>query len=252
MFDKSKTIETSGKPAKSGSTAPEITILGMFSYTAICTAIGALTSLKGVYEMKVKTAAVNHWVKEGMKLKRKPENIRAVEGVANGSVEMRNRASSSPLTPEDAQRLRDHNIPLDEVISQKGVWVIDPTIISDDEKMKQVVACLKDLSFAGDLFKWQEEKKVTIIDSTKDASLNAIFALQNEDVVRDLLSMSAVVAIKPTLETGDSIVVDAFTHVSKLTGGLANLANVVKGSKPESKAVERAVRVKGKDSEVAA
>jgi hypothetical protein len=241
MFDKANKIETAPKKA-SKPEAPQVSIVGLFSYSCLCTAISTLTALKETYEVQIKNSAIAHWVKEGMSKQARPVNIKGIEGSAIASLELRMRPVSSVVSDEDTKRCSKLEIPLGTHTKQIGAWVLNPEIASNKKKMDQVQKALEKLDFAEELFKWQDEIEVNVVSEN---TMDAIFKLKDKSVVEDMIRMLAVIAAKPTLENAD----DAFQHVAKLMGGPKTES---KDIAPAMKAAARAVKFKGAKESVTA
>ena len=212
VFDKSKKIQTAiPKPPKPE--VPKVAISGLFSFTALCTVIAKFEAMKAVFETKVKSSVIDHMIVAGMALKAKPGTVRGVEGTAMANFDLKNRPVTKPLTDEEIARCEKLKIPTKKHVSRLGAWVLDPEIANDAEKMEAIVKALKRLPIAADLFKWQDEVTVTVVDGEKDKSLNAVFAIKNAKHVREALGIVAVLAAKPVIPEDSE---EATLHVSAL------------------------------------
>jgi hypothetical protein len=243
LFANAKAAAPAKKPTAKKADAVHFHALeGLEQFASICAVEKALEAIKKTIEADLKAAGVDIMVTEGLRLQRRPESIKASEGKAVASIQLKAKASNIAISEDDQQRLGDAEIPLRTVDVVTETFIFNPAYASDEKIQGKVSDALMKLIKKGDLpediIQHQQDQKV-VCDG--DTTLNAIFALKDRALVEALLPLVTSTAIKPTL-------------TAELDVAIANVANLLGGSlaapaKPSAKAKKAA---KGADCAIAA
>lgn len=202
------------KPA--AKTKLEVAIEGMEQFAAFKAVEKAMKAVSGTFEQSIKAQMATLFVKEGMKLGRRPENFEGIEGVASGSCQLKAKSSNQIVTAEELSLLEQHNIPVVTLDTVVETFIINPAYADLTNPMNKALLDKVSKALEGvkglpaDFLQHQSEKKVCV----DEASMNAVFALKDEDVVAELLPLVATLAIRPTIESEKV----AFEIVGKMLG----------------------------------
>lgn len=223
MFATAQKVKTAKAPKKAEKATVPMDSLAQ--YAALDAVIKALEGMKKVMEADVKGQAQVEFVTKGFAAKKRPENFKGTETFsfeaeegedaltldASASVELRARSSSSAVTETELPLLQAAGIPVEEVVSVVGTYVINPEYLNDAEIMGKAEAALVAAGLPADLIQQQDEVKKTVVSST---ALEHLFGNYDEQTIQQFLPMVGVIALKPKLGTED--ISDAFKVVSQL------------------------------------
>lgn len=199
MFDNAKTVKAA-KPAKAGKEKVEVETAGLEEYAALDAAIKALTALRDSAGGNIKSAMLDYYAAEGVRLGTKPDSYTGVEGTARASMELRVKASNIALSADEVELLTTHNIPTQTVVATVETFIINPDYATDGEMLGKIEKALKSVKgIPADLFMKQEEVSKTVMG---EGALNAVFK-HDVDTALDLLGVCGVPAIKAVLATDD-------------------------------------------------
>ncbi len=211
MFDNAKTVKTGAKP-KATKVRAEQVIEGIEAVASLDAVIKSLKAVKDTKDAEVKESMMAYFVQTGVSLKARPENFRGVEGTASASCELRQRATTSPLSESEIELLTEKNIPVEVVTDTVETFVINPDYLNDPKVMGAIEAALKKAKgIPEDLFLKQEGKSKTVV---AEGAIDKLFATYDEDSCADLLPLISVPAIKPKLDDDD--LAAAFALAQKL------------------------------------
>lgn len=225
--------------AKTAKVDPTITLSGLEAFASICAFEKALESIKKTLEGDLKAAGVAIMVTDGIAIARRPENLKAVEGLAEASVQLRCKASNIPLSAEDAERITAHDIPLKTIDKVTDTFIINPAYATDEKLLDKVSRALEKVPGLPEDFIQKQEDKVVIVDG--DNTLNALFALTddngkpNRDLIEGLLPLVTSTSIRPKL---NAELETAIENVASLLG--VSLSEKPKPSKAAKKAAKGA------------
>lgn len=209
MFAKAKEIPVAPKAAKKNA-KEEIPVTGLANYAIIDKVVKGFTALQKTLGEGVKDEIVSTFVSMGGQFKKRPDNFRGTDGVASASCEIRKRASTSPLTPEETDLLDKNGVPYEEVTLQEDCYVINAAYFADQAMLEKVSKALEAVKGLPDDFIMRQtaiKKKVVT-----DESIETVFA---KGLAASLLDVVCVPAIKPTY---DGTLEEALEAAKKLAG----------------------------------
>lgn len=195
IFANAKTVAAKPKGKKKAD-APQIEVEGIEGLAALKAVSKDIEAAMAVEAGKVDTAAFNHFVSEGMKIKRKPVNVKGVENGSEGSLQLRVRSSRSVLSQDEQKLLEDNDIPFDEIVDKEDTFIINPAYVNDAEMMGKVAEALAAVNLPADYILKQEKESRHV---ATEKSIDAVFALEDEDDVRALLPLVITQASRVTL-----------------------------------------------------
>jgi hypothetical protein len=178
---------------------------GLLQFAAIKNAMGTLETLGKTLEQGVKDQMLTLFLAAGSASGLKPENFEGSEGVASASCELRKRSVKSALSPEDKALLEDYNIPVEKSESEIATLIFNPTYLGDAVLMAKVEAALNKVKGIPEDFILKQEGTTTY--TVSDATVDAVFALKDEEKLKKLVPLVTTLAIKPKLDD-DSVVAD--------------------------------------------
>ena len=188
MFDTNKKVETKAT-GKSKKAKPEITMVGIRRVAALDTVIKALTAVKVSADQEVKAKMAAEFIQQGRKINRRPDNFRGVDNDASASCELRARASTSKLSPEEVVILKAAGIPVQTVTAKVDTFVINPAYVDDAAVMEKVAAMLgKIKGLPDDFFLKQDGVESQIVG---EGALDILFG-KDESTVSVQLSLDCV------------------------------------------------------------
>jgi hypothetical protein len=189
------------KPA-SKSKAEEIAFAGVEDVAALAAVIKALEGFKVEAEAKLKAAASETFIQQGLAKKCRPENFKGFEGIGTASIQLR--ASSSKLTDEAIIEFTEQGIALDTQDIVVETFVIAPEYANDPAFVLKLEATLGEKLVAlqderGAIIQKQEGVSKTTVS---DAGLQQIFT-KGEEIVRKLVPQAFTLAVTAKLKNGD-------------------------------------------------
>lgn len=233
MFQTAKKAPVKNTAKKANATPETVAIEGLQDFAAVCAVMTSLDAIKKSLEGGIKAEGSSIIIAEGVRLKRRPENIKAADGAASASIQLKAKASNIAIPEEDQAILAEDNIPLKTTDNVTKTFIINPEYANDEGLLAKVAKALSKVpGLPTDFIQMQEDTKV-VCDG--DNTLNAIFALGDADKVNRYLPLVTSVAVKPTF-TED--VERAIEIVSAMLG--APLADTPKPSAKVKKAAKKA------------
>ncbi|CAM6055321.1 unnamed protein product [Sphagnum tenellum] len=187
-------------PKKSAKKADKATVpvVALEEFGSISAVIKTLKTMLDTIETEVKTGMKEHFVKEGQKSKKRPENFKGVDGFVTASCELRARSSASHLSGAEQELLEKYKIPTETVKSQEETFIVNPAYANDGallQKVGDAIGKIKDLP-ADFILKQEAVSKVIVADT----ALDFLFANQTDtNVLSTLVSIVGTLAIKPTV-----------------------------------------------------
>ncbi len=205
------------------------TVEGLEMYASIKVVEDALSAVKEVYEGQVKVHMHETFVKLGTTLHKRPENLKGEEGDANASLQLRKRSTASKLNEQDAEVLRQSNIPIEDVPAS---FTINPKYVEDTALMARINAAIvkhvKDVP--DDLFVVETGRAIVT-----DESIDAVFRMNDPDTIAALLPLVTTLSIRAKLK--DNMVATmqkAFARVANALGNELTLAPDAKKARVET------------------
>jgi hypothetical protein len=214
-FANAEKVQTSKKSAKPE--AAKVEIEGLEEVAALDAVIKALTAIHATKVAEVKTVVVERQAAEGLRLTKKPDNFRGFEGEAEGSCELRARAVTSPLKPEELLLLKEHGISTTEVVDTVDTYVINPAYMTNMKVMAAVEEALKNAKgIPADLFQKQDGKSKTVVAAT---AFDELLDGKKKRTVADVEALMVVIGT-PALKTTypEASLSKAFDLAKKLLG----------------------------------
>jgi hypothetical protein len=200
LFDQARgNKKSTAVTKKTGKAKPEHEIPGLLDYCALDAVAKAIEAIAATIKEGVTSQMTNILVKEGSTLKRRPANFRGIEGTqGSASCELRKRTSRATLTDDDVALLEEHNIHYDTVDDVQETFVINPAYAGDQDILSKVSAALtKVKGLPADFIVLQEGKSRRVVS---EQTLNEVFALGNQRLIRQLFGIVATLAVKPTFK----------------------------------------------------
>lgn len=195
MFSTAKVINPVAAKSSSGKDRAEFQMSGLEQLAQVDALIKSLEGIKGTLDADVKAQALELFIEHANG--KRPESFRGLEGTASASVELRKRATTSPLTPEQQVLLAAAGIKGEKVITTNKMFGINPKYAEDNSLLAKVEAALAGI-VPTDFIVLQEEKSKIVVT---DQAIDAVFKADEAD--RALVETVCVLAIKPKLESTD-------------------------------------------------
>lgn len=199
MFAKAKevAVETAKSPKKAATPViADVELLA--SIDAITKALGAL---KKTVESSVKEDMMDLFVETGMATKNAPKAFDAHEGDATVNCQLRKRASNRALTDEEVSFVTANGVSVETVVAKEATYLFNPKYANDSKMLEEVSGKLEGLDLPADLIIYQTEEKSVV---TTGDSIREVFANNNDaELIKRLLEVVAVGAVKPNLNTND-------------------------------------------------
>lgn len=188
MFANAKTVT-----AKKGKPEPEtVALTGLENFARIAALVKNFDAVKKTLEGEVKSAMRSIFMASVYKMRKKPDNFRAAEGVAEASCELRRRSSASVLTDEEVATLESLSVPY-AVLA--GNFIINPAYAADEKLLNKVSKALEKVAGLPDDFILREPDKRVVSDKSLEKACEI-----GSDVAFDIVT---TLAIRPKLETVD-------------------------------------------------
>lgn len=201
-FDKAESVKTGAKKSAKP-TKDEVVLVGLEEVAALDAVIKALTAIQVTKAAEVKVAMIERFAAEGIRLGKRPENFRGIEGEASASCELRARAVTSALKPDELIALKEANISVTEVVDTVETYVINPEYLTNMKVMNAVETALKGAKgIPEDLFQKQDGKSKTVVADTAFDDLFGSKTKRAIATVETLVAIVGVPAIKATFAEG--------------------------------------------------
>lgn len=193
LIKNAKAIEAPAKAAKKSDKA-EFEVAGLAEYAKVDALAKAIDTVKKTLGAEVKAAALPIFMKLAENGKR-PENFRGVDPTdpnVSASVELRMRASTSPLNEAELELCQANKIETKTVTITQELFAINPKYASDAKLITKVEKALATL-VPDDFFVHQEEVKKEVVS---EEAIEKAFA---DHAPVELVSILTVQALKPKL-----------------------------------------------------
>lgn len=191
MFKTAKVVAPA-KPAKAGKN--EVKLAGLKTLAEIDALIKALGSLKVTLDSEVKGVAFEHFYTHADGVR--PTSFRGVDGDASASVELRKKATTSPLGEAEQALLTAANVPFEKMVGTVRMFGINPTYTANDELLAKVEAALTGIVPEDFIVVQEEKSKYVVTDDTVATAFKV-------NASREVIQAITVMAIKPKLATTD-------------------------------------------------
>lgn len=186
---------------------------GLLDYTMVCTLIDNLTAVKAAMAEPIKEQIVSYFKQQGARLMAPPDSYKGYEGAAEASLQLRRRASSSPLTEEQAAELRAACIEVGEEVVTPKQYVFNPAYMNDRALLEKISKALDGVKgVPDDLILLQEERKKYVVTEDTIATLFRKKAAVIDKFIETVMvpairtKLSKDVDIKKTLEHAKELV----------------------------------------------
>lgn len=196
------------KGTKGGNDKANLHIEGLAEYGTIDALMKALKTLQESAKVVCDDQAAEQFVSEAVLYGRRPENFRGMDiDDVTASMELRKRASNSPLKDEEVDMLDKYEIPYASV----DTFIINPAYASDGDLLEKVSKALDKVpGLPADFIQKASDTKRVVTDE----SLTKVFQSKDEDKIRALMPIVTVQAIKATVPNFD--VMKALKHVASM------------------------------------
>lgn len=184
LFTSAKSVAPSKKKAEK----EVIEIQNLAHLAEIDAAIKALSALKESYEHGVKERALDHFAS----FAKKPENCDGVDpddSTATASVQLRKRASNSPLKDSEVEYLATLGITPDVNVVIPKMFCINPAFAADMNLLEKVSAALDGIVPEGFIVVQEEVSK----NISSDRVIDEAYAAKDKEAIR----IATTIAIKP-------------------------------------------------------
>lgn len=203
------------KKAKKAAEKDTVTIEGLEDLAVVQTTIKNLEAIKAALELTVKDQMREHFIDEGKRLRKRPDNFIGEDGGATASCEMRKRGDNSPLKDDEVAKIEALGLTTVEREIVPERFVINPDYADDMKVLNAVSKALQGAKgVPKNLFLKQEAEVKVCVDET---ALDEIFRKKPEVIARHFDSI-VTLAIKPKL-TSQSDVSDVFDAARKIVTG---------------------------------
>ncbi len=132
---------------------------------------------------------------------KRPSNFKGVEGEVTASCELRIRSSRSALNADEAELMRENNIPTTVVVDTRDAYVINPEHAHNAGYQKAIQKALGPLIKKGilpdDIIMRQQGVSRTVVG---EEALDQVFTKTDPDLVKTLLGVVGVMSIKPKVD----------------------------------------------------
>lgn len=208
-----KAAKAAAKPDKQ-----KVEIEGLSAYAALDAVEKAVKALKETDRAPINEQMLDHFVAEGLRIGRRPENFRGIEDAtfhnpesdtdesgfeSSASMELRARSTASALDEAAQGLLLANGIPVEEVEDRPETFIVNPAYANDAKVLEDVSKALSKIKgLPADFIMKQESTKKVVV---AEGSLDAVFADRTRDpgLVRELLKVVGVLAVKPKLTATD-------------------------------------------------
>jgi hypothetical protein len=198
LFQTAAVVETK-KAAARKATKPVNKTVGLSDYAAVDALFKALKSRLETLKPGIEEQMSEHFLTEGLSIRRRPENYKGREGTDTASLELRIRSSASGLSDLEENLLAKHDIAVvDNVIVQEA-FIVNPEYNTNFELLQKASDALVAAGLPADII--QRQAGVTKRVVTEE-SLNQVFQ-KPRAVAEQLLPVVGCLAVKPKAGTTD-------------------------------------------------
>ena len=203
MFKKAadKAADPKTTKARAKKAGNEIPTPGLQEYAALDTAIKTMETLKETFKGSLHEEMQTRFVATGMVRKGKPENYKAADTDAKGSMQLRKRTSRSALSSVDQDALNELGIPFATEEDIPTTFVINPEHKDNEELLAKVSDALSKVDgIPEDFIQMQVGTPRSFVT---DESVDAVFKLDAEPMtILEALQIVTTLAIRPTYTGG--------------------------------------------------
>jgi hypothetical protein len=194
MFKTAKAIAPAKAAAKN--TKREVHVANLKQLAELNALQDAIAGIQSQLAASIKEFALDTFVEDGNKIERRPENFRGIDGIASASVELRKRASTSPLNADQLALVEKYGMKAEKLVTTNKMFGINPAYAEDDKLLAAVETALAGI-VPDDFIVLQEEKsKMVVTDQMIDEAFK-------KGVPREVVETVTVLALKPKLEVTD-------------------------------------------------
>jgi hypothetical protein len=218
LFHTAKTLPQ--KPAAAAAkTAEVIETEGLERYSALDHVEKLLKALKETHREPITEQMLDHFVEEGLRRGKRPDNYKGAENGCSASLEFRKRTSNSKLTDVELQLLEKYDVPVDSIEEVPSAFLINPKYAEDEELLAAVSNAISRVKNLPDDFLVRQMPMHRVV--VHEDALDHVFAVQAEpETVTELARIVSTLAMKPKFVGGD---VAALRHVIELMEAEAEL-----------------------------
>lgn len=194
VFDQAReTAKQEEQKPKGGKGRATLLIAGLKRLAAINTLLKALKGLKESSDAEVRGVAAEHFIEEGMKLGRQPDNFDAFEDNASANVQLRKRGTNSVINEETNAVLQKYGIVTEVIVERAQLYTVNPKYMDDQAKLKKVSDFLvKNGMDDFILMQTEVSRRVT----TEQTITDTFQKVHDKDELRQVLPLVSELAIK--------------------------------------------------------
>ena len=193
-FENAKTAPKKSA-AKAGANKPEFTVPGLAPYVALDLVEKRLKSLKAVLREPVNTFMHTHFVESAAKTHTVPVNFDGVDESAKANCQLRKNGANIPLSPEAADLLASHNVPVETVADMPDTFIINPEYLKDAGLMERVAKALQTVKdLPKDFIQHQEATTKRVVG---EGTVEAVCKLEDKATIEALLPLVTTLAVRP-------------------------------------------------------
>jgi hypothetical protein len=170
-------------------------------FSGLAALITTLKATQTIYEAKLKTKMTNIFAEKGLAQNKRPANWHGTSSLAEASMQLKCRASSSILTTEEVKALQEAGITVNKKEISPERFLFNQAILSNPDLRAKVSAALSLIEF-GDIQPILHEAAVEQY-VVEDGTLDQVFQLaKTQEKAESLLPFVSVLAIKPSFKGG--------------------------------------------------
>ncbi len=167
-FDDVKPVVAPAPKSKAASLAGKVRVKGLQDYGGAVNVLKELTSLVESLKAEINAQAKEMFLAEVEKTGKRPENYKAIDGKAEGSLQFKKRSAVRALSDDEVEALDANGVPYDTVVATVETYVIDPEVLKDTAKMKKIGEAVGKLGFVGVFQHQPEVSKRVVSEETID------------------------------------------------------------------------------------
>lgn len=186
-----------------------IRVKGLRRYAAVCSFEKTVKALKEKLGLDIDRQTMDYFVTTGMKIGKRPANIKGTDGDTVTSSLQINRLGRA-LVQDEIDLCKEHGLPLDVVDKVTETYIINPAYVNDQKMLAKVSAALAKVpGLPDDFITFQSEKATYVTDETIDKA----FLLEKEEDVRKVLDVIVQPSKRPTITESEE---EVFAIVRKI------------------------------------
>ena len=199
LFASAKTVAK--KPAAGKAEVKPTLIEGFEDLAIVEDMIAALTAIKSLYKTPVTDIAKEIFANQAFETKKKPENFKAIEGDAKGSIQCRKRSSASGMNDTQIELLKKYGISYETVGDMPDTYIFNANeetqkwINDNQEKISKALTSIK--GCPENVLQKQDAttKVITTAESVNEMAKLPIAA------IREVFDVVCTIAVSAHLET---------------------------------------------------